>query len=144
MGIKTPKWVPLKEDIDNILETSNERELFVVGQIVIERTLEKVIEAKFHIPKKILDDTRFPMQLKMDLVTESDLLEEKLRANIGRINSIRNRYGHRLEPDQKSIDNLLSQLNYLETVPENEPEKLDKYRICVKQTFNELEDLLDE
>ena len=54
MGIKTPKWIPLKEDVDKILETSNERELFVVGQIVIERILEKVIEAEFHIPEKIL------------------------------------------------------------------------------------------
>jgi len=27
-------------------------------------------------------------------------------------------------------------------VPENEPEKLDRYRICVKQTFSELEKML--
>jgi hypothetical protein len=142
MGIKTPKWIPLKEDVDKILETSNERELFVVGQIVIERILEKVIEAEFHIPEKILDDSRFPMQLKMDLVTESELLEEKLRENIKKINSIRNRYGHRLEVDQKSVENLLFQLHYLETTPEIELEKFDKYRICVKQTFNELEKIL--
>ena len=142
MGIKTPKWIPLKEDVDKILETSNERELFVVVQIVIERILEKVIEAEFHIPEKILDDSRFPMQLKMDLVTESELLEEKLRENIKKINSIRNRYGHRLEVDQKSVENLLFQLHYLETTPEIEPEKFDKYRICVKQTFNELEKIL--
>ena len=145
MGLNSPKWIPKKEDIDEKLEASNERELFVIGQIIIERILDKIIVEKFHIPEKILGDTRFPMQLRIDLLSESDLLEEDLKKNVKGINKLRNWYTHRIGPVTNDVDEVIRKnLVYLETAPEDEDEleKLDKYRICVKQTFNELEKML--
>ena len=145
MGLNSPKWIPKKEDIDEKLEASNERELFVIGQIIIERILDKIIIEIFHIPEKILDNTRFPMQLRIDLLSESDLLEEDLKKNVKGINKLRNWYTHRIGPVTNDVDEVIRKnLVYLETAPEDEDglEKLDKYRICVKQTFNELEKML--
>jgi len=145
VGLNSPKWIPKKEDIDEKLEASNERELFVIGQIIIERILDKIIVEKFHIPEKILGDTRFPMQLRIDLLSESDLLEEDLKKNVKGINKLRNWYTHRIGPVTSDVDEVIRKnLVYLETAPEDEDglEKLDKYRICVKQTFNELEKML--
>ncbi len=147
VGLNSPKWIPKKEDIDEKLEASNERELFVIGQIIIERILDKIIVEKFHIPEKILGDTRFPMQLRIDLLSESDLLEEDLKKNVKGINKLRNWYTHRIGPVTNDVDEVIRKnLVYLETAPEDEDglEKLDKYRICVKQTFNELEKMLDK
>ena len=142
MGLNSPKWIPKEEDIDEKLEASNERELFVIGQIIIERILDKIIVEKFHIPEKILGDTRFPMQLRIDLLSESDLVKGDLKTNIRKINQIRNRYSHRINPEPNDVKMLLGDLIYLDTTPEEEQEELDKYRICVKQTFHELKELL--
>tara|TARA_B100000745_G_C19843490_1_gene279765 strand:- start:66 stop:494 length:429 start_codon:yes stop_codon:yes gene_type:complete len=142
MGLNSPKWIPSEEEIDEKLETSNERELFVVGQIIIERIIDKIIVEKFLIPEKILDDTRFPMQLRIDLLSESDLVKGDLKTNIRKINQIRNRYSHRINPEPNDVKMLLGDLIYLDTTPEEEQEELDKYRICVKQTFHELKELL--
>ena len=142
MGFNTPKWIPSEEDIDKKLETNNKRELFVVGQIIIERIIDKIIVEKFHIPEKILDDTRFTMQLRIELLSESDLLEEDLRKNVRKINQIRNRYSHRIDPETNDVKMLIGDLSYLGTAAEEKQEALGKYRICVKQTFRELEKML--
>ncbi len=145
MGLNSPKWTPKKEDIEEKLEVSNERELFVTGQIIIERILDKIMVEKFLIPEKILDNTRFPMQLRIDLLTESDLLEGNLKQNVKGINKLRNWYTHRIDPVTNDVNEVIGKnLVYLGTAPGGEVDLLDKYRICVKQTFNELEDLLDE
>ena len=145
MGLNSPKWTPKKEDIEEKLEVSNERELFVTGQIIIERILDKIMVEKFLIPEKILDNTRFPMQLRIDLLTESDLLEGNLKQNVKGINKLRNWYTHRIDPVTNDVNEVIRKnLVYLGTAPGGEVDLLDKYRICVKQTFNELEDLLDE
>ena len=38
-----PKWHPKKELIDNKLETDNERDLFIVGQTIIERKVDEIM-----------------------------------------------------------------------------------------------------
>ena len=138
MGINSPTWNPNEKEIDKILKVNSKRELFIVGQIIIERILDKVLERKFLIPPKILDDPRFPMQMKMELVKESEVIRKDVRENIARINSIRNAYGHRINPSEKSVKNWLIQLHYLKTPPKVKLDSFGKYRICVKQTFNEL------
>ena len=145
MGLNSPKWTPKKEDIEEKLEVSNERELFVTGQIIIERILDKIMVEKFLIPEKILDNTRFPMQLRIDLLTESDLLEGNLKQNVKGINKLRNWYTHRIPVPTNDVDEVVwKNLVYLGTAPGGEVDLLDKYRICVKQTFNELEKMLDK
>ena len=139
MGLNSPKWIPSEEEIDEKLETSNERELFVVGQIIIERIIDKIIVEKFLIPEKILDDTRFPMQLRIDLLSESDLVKGDLKTNIRKINQIRNRYSHRInpEPNEQRIANYIRELQYLGPVSKPN-DRYTKYRICVIRTFSAL------
>ena len=42
-------------DLKKILETANERDLFIVGHIYIENTIDKILERKFNIPSKSID-----------------------------------------------------------------------------------------
>ena len=56
MGKKAPMWAPSKKELEKILEVDNVHELFLVGQVCIERILEKILEKKFNIPIEALDD----------------------------------------------------------------------------------------
>jgi len=53
--------------LKRILETTNERDLFMVGHIYIENTIDKILEKRFNIPSKSIDSTRFTTDLKMDI-----------------------------------------------------------------------------
>ena len=44
MGKKAAKWAPSKKELEKILEVENVHELFLVGQVCIERILEKILE----------------------------------------------------------------------------------------------------
>ena len=48
MGKKAPMWAPSKKELEKILEVDNVHELFLVGQVCIERMLEKILEKKFN------------------------------------------------------------------------------------------------
>ena len=137
-----PKWQPKKELIDKKLETDNERDLFIVGQTIIERKVEEIMVEIHQIPEEVLDDPRFSMNLEILILTESDWIEKPLKTNLKKINQIRNLYAHRIDPDTNTIQQHIEGLEYLGTTPEKELDEYDKYRICVKQTFDELEKLL--
>ena len=138
-----PKWQPKKELIDKKLETDNERDLFIVGQTIIERKVEEIMVEIHQIPEEVLDDPRFSMNLEILILTESDWIEKPLKTNLKKINQIRNLYAHRVDPDTNTIKQHIEGLEYLGTTPEKELDEYDKYRICVKQTFDELEKLLE-
>ena len=137
-----PKWQPKKELIDKKLETDNERDLFIVGQTIIERKVDEIMVERFHIPEEALDDPRFSMNLEILILTESNI-EKPLKTNLKKINQIRNLYAHRVDPDTNTIQQHIEGLEYLGTTPEKELDGYDKYRMCVKQTFDELEKLLE-
>ena len=137
-----PKWHPKKELIDKKLETDNERDLFIVGQTIIERKVEEIMVEIHQIPEEVLDDPRFSMNLEILILTESNI-EKSLKTNLKKINQIRNLYAHRVDPDTNTIQQHIEGLEYLGTTPEKELDGYDKYRICVKQTFDELEKLLE-
>ena len=138
-----PKWQPKKELIDKKLETDNERDLFIVGQTIIERKVEEIMVEIHQVPEEVLDDPRFSMNLEILILTESDWIEKPLKTNLKKINQIRNLYAHRVDPDTNTIKQHVDGLEYLGTTPEKELDEYDKYRICVKQTFDELEKLLE-
>jgi len=138
-----PKWHPKKELIDNKLETDNERDLFIVGQTIIERKVDEIMVEKFRIPEEALNDPRFSMNLEILILTESDI-ETSLKTNLKKINQIRNLYAHRVDPDNNTVEQHIDGLEYLGSTPEEELDKFDKYRMCVKQTFDELEKLLEK
>ena len=117
-----------------ILETANERDLFIVGHMYIENTIDRILEKKFNIPSKSIDSTLFTLNLKMDVLTESGLIKGNVKKNVELLARIRNRYAHKLEPSEQRIANYIRELQYLG--PASKPnDRYTKYRICVIRTF---------
>jgi len=128
--------------LGKILETTNERDLFLVGHMYIENTIDRILEKKFNIPSKSIDSTLFTLNLKMDILTESGLIKGNIKKNVELLSRIRNRYAHKLEPNEQRIGNYIRELSFLGAVPANTSKKFDKYRVCVIRTFSSLEKML--
>ena len=127
-------------ELRKILETTNERDLFIMGHLYIENTIDRILEKRFNIPSKILDNTRFITSMKIDILAESGLIKGNIKKNIGLINSIRSRYAHKLEPDEQKIGNWIRELEYLGSTPKlSGNKKFEKYRICVIKTYSALD-----
>ncbi|MCH2407099.1 MAG: hypothetical protein MK224_03965, partial [Candidatus Nitrosopelagicus sp.] len=75
--------------LKKILETTNERDLFIVGHMYIENTIDHVLEKKFNIPSKSIDSTLFTLNLKMDILTESGLIKGNVKKNVELLARIR-------------------------------------------------------
>ena len=128
--------------LEKILETTNERDLFLVGHMYIENTIDRILEKKFNIPSKSIDSTLFTLNLKMDILTESGLIKGNLKKNVELMSRIRNRYAHKLAPNEQRIGNYIRELNYLGVATKSSNKKFEKYRICVIRTFTALEKML--
>ena len=128
-------------ELKKILETTNERDLFIVGHIYIENTIDRILEKRFNIPSKSIDSTLFTLNLKMDVLIESGLIKGNMKKNVELLARIRNRYAHKLEPNEQRIRNYIWELQYLGTVPKLDGE-YTKYRVCVIRTFSALEKIL--
>ena len=124
-----------------ILETANERDLFIVGHMYIENTINQILEKKFGVPSKSIDSTLFTLNLKMDILIESGLIKGNVKKNVELLARIRNRYAHKLEPNEQRISNYIRELQYLGSAskPNN---KYAKYRVCVIRTFSVLVKML--
>ena len=127
--------------LKKILETANERDLFIVGHMYIENTIDRILEKKFNIPSKSIDSTLFTLNLKMDVLTESGLIRNNVKKNVELLARIRNRYAHKLEPNEQRITNYIRELQYLGPIPKLDG-KYAKYRVCVIRTFSVLEKML--
>ena len=127
--------------LKKILETANERDLFIVGHMYIENTIDRMLEKKFNIPSKSIDSTLFTLNLKMDILTESGLIKGNVKKNVELLARIRNSYAHKLEPNEQRITNYIRELQYLGPAPKLGG-KYAKYRICVIRTFSVLEKML--
>ena len=128
--------------LKKILETTNERDLFLVGHMYIENTIDRILEKKFNIPSKSIDSTLFTLNLKMDILTESGLIKGNLKKNVELMSRIRNRYAHKLAPNEQRIGNYIRELNYLGVASKSTSKRFEKYRICVIRTFTALEKML--
>ena len=131
-------------ELGKILETVNERDLFLVGHMYIENTIDKILEKKFNIPSESIDNTLFTTNLKMDILTESGLIKGKIKKNIELLARIRNRYAHKLEPNEQRISNYIRELDYLGSEPKlaSVKKKFEKYRLCENRTFSSLDKIL--
>ena len=127
--------------LSKILETANERDLFIVGHMYIENMIDRILEKKFSIPSKSIDSTLFTLNLKMDILTESSLIKGNVKKNVELLARIRNRYAHKLEPNEQRITNYIRELQYLGPAPKLSG-KYAKYRICAIRTFSVLEKIL--
>ena len=128
--------------LKKILETTNERDLFLGGHMYIENTIDRILEKKFNIPSKSIDSTLFTLNLKMDILIESGLIKGNLKKNVELMSRIRNRYAHKLAPNEQRIGNYIRELNYLGVATKSSSKKFEKYRICVIRTFTALEKML--
>ena len=128
--------------LEKILETTNERDLFLVGHMYIENTIDRILEKKFNIPSKSIDSTLFTSNLKMDILTESGLIKGHVKKNVELMSRIRNRYAHKLEPNEQRMGNYVRELSYLGPSPTKTSKKFQKYRVCVIRTFSALEKIL--
>jgi len=127
--------------LKKILETTNERDLFIVGHMYIENTIDHILEKKFNIPSKSIDSTLFTLNLKMDILTESALIKGNVKKNVELLARIRNRYAHKLKPNEQRITNYIRELQYLGPAPKLDG-KYAKYRVCAIRTFSVLEKML--
>ena len=127
--------------LKKILDTANERDLFIVGHMYIENTIDRILEKKFSIPSKSIDSTLFTLNLKMDVLIESGLIKGNVKQNVELLARIRNRYAHKLAPNEQRITNYIRELHYLGSTPKLGG-KYAKYRICVIRTFSVLEKML--
>ena len=132
---------PSAPKLKKILETTNERDLFLVGHMYVENTIDRILEKKFNIPPKSIDSTLFTSNLKMDILTESGLIKGNLKKNVELMSRIRNRYAHKLEPNEQRIGNYIRELSYLGGSAGG-TKKFEKYRVCVIRTFTALEKML--
>jgi hypothetical protein len=107
----------------------------------IENTIDRILEKKFNIPSKSIDSTLFTLNLKMDVLTESGLIKGNVKKNVELLARIRNRYAHKLEPNEQRITNYIKELHYLGSAPKLGG-KYAKYRICAIRTFSVLEKML--
>ena len=128
--------------LKKILETTNERDLFLVGHMYIENTIDRILEKKFNIHSKSIDSTLFTLNLKMDILIESGLIKGNLKKNVELMSRIRNRYAHKLAPNEQRIGNYIRELNYLGVASKSTSKKFEKYLICVIRTFTALEKML--
>ena len=127
--------------LKKILDTANERELVIVGHMYIENTIDRILEKKFSIPSKSIDSTLFTLNLKMDILAESGLIKGNVKKNVELLARIRNRYAHKLEPNEQRITNYIRELQYLGSAPKPAG-KYAKYRVCVIRTFSVLVKML--
>ena len=127
--------------LSKILETANERDLFIVGHMYIENTIDLILEKKFGVPSKSIDSTLFTLNLKMDILIESGLIKGGVKKNVDLLARIRNRYAHKLEPNEQRIGNYIRELQYLGPAPKLN-DRYAKYRICVIRTFSVLVKML--
>ena len=127
--------------LSKILETANERDLFIVGHMYIENTIDRILEKKFSVPSKSIDSTLFTLNLKMDILIESGLIKGSVKKNVELLARIRNRYAHKLEPNEQRISNYIRELQYLGPAPKLN-DRYAKYRICVIRTFSVLVKML--
>ena len=107
----------------------------------IENTIDRILEKKFNIPSKSIDSTLFTLNLKMDILIESGLIKGNVKKNVELLARIRNRYAHKLEPNEQRITNYIRELHYLGSTPKPDG-KYAKYRVCAIRTFSVLEKML--
>lgn len=127
--------------LEEILNTTNERDLYIVGHMYIENMLDRILETRFKIPSKTLDSTLFITNLKMDILTEANILNGSVKKNVELLSRIRNRYAHKLAPNEQRISNYIRELDTL-GVAVNTKKKYEKYRICVIRTVSALNAML--
>ncbi|HRQ23230.1 MAG TPA: hypothetical protein PLF42_07355 [Anaerolineales bacterium] len=80
--------------------SDDEATIVLVGHLIVENLINRVIRAKCKAPKTILGDVRvYTFAVKLQIIYAMGLLPEGIYKNIVRINKLRNKYAHNIEFD---------------------------------------------
>ncbi len=81
-----------------VRENDDEATIILIGHLLIENLIDKIIESKCKSPKTILNDSRtYPFSVKLHIVYSMGLLPDYIYKNIIRINNFRNKFAHNIE-----------------------------------------------
>lgn len=89
--------------IKEILTSEKEITLFVRAHLYLEHYLDAAIEEKFPRQVHLLDVPYFSTELKLRVLHGSGFLSDVLYYNGLKMNRIRNKFAHRLEPSEDGI-----------------------------------------
>lgn len=89
--------------IKEILSSEKEITLFVRAHLYLEHYLDAAVEKSFPRQVHLLDVPYFSTELKLRVLHGSGFLSDVLYHNGLRMNRIRNKFAHRLEPSEDGI-----------------------------------------
>ena len=89
--------------IKEILASEKEITLFVRAHLYLEHYLDAAVERSFPRQVHLLDVPYFSTELKLRVLHGSGFLSDVLYHNGLRMNRIRNKFAHRLEPSEDGI-----------------------------------------
>ena len=93
------------EFFEGARKNNQSRTIVLVGHLVVEYLLNRVILAKCKAPQKILKDSKnYPFSVKLQLLYSMGLLPDHIYGNISRLNTYRNQLAHQLVFDESKID----------------------------------------
>lgn len=86
------------EFLMRVREYDDESTIILVGHLLIENLIDKIIESKCKSPKIILNDSRtYPFSVKVQILYSMRLIPDYIYNNIIRINKLRNKFSHNIE-----------------------------------------------
>lgn len=123
-----PATVMQAEYNTRLRANDDEATVILVGHLIIENLLDKIIRIKCKSPKKILDDhITYCFAVKLQIVYSMGLLPDDVYKNILRINMFRNKFSHNIEfnidPNIMVIDLNGEKFPYLDAHPEDKKKK---------------------
>ena len=97
----------ISKGLRQVIFEAPSRDLYIRTALYAEWVVDKWLEEKFNIPEKTLEHPGFFFDLKLDVLINSGELIEPYKSNVKEINRIRNRYAHKLEPDETAIKQMI-------------------------------------
>lgn len=131
--------------LNDVIGNSNERDLFIRTALYAENAIDAWLERRFNMPEKVLDNRFFFYDLKLDILKRSGQLVDPYLYNLKEISEIRNRYAHKLDPNE----NVIKQMILTMKVPPNATIRVDRkkdylqyFKLVSVYTITELESAL--
>ncbi len=96
----------------------NDISIVVVGHLLLEYLMNRIIELKCKSPKKIIEDSRnYPFSVKLQIIYSMGLLPDYIFNNIAKMNKIRNGLPHDLDFHEREIDRTIFVLSGKKVCP---------------------------
>ena len=103
-------WDELSKDVRvqyvmRVEKKSRDIPTMLIGHLLLEYLMNRIIELKCKSPKKITKDSRnYPFSVKLQIIYSMGLLPDHIFNNITKMNTIRNGLAHNLDFNEKEMD----------------------------------------